>query len=91
MPLFLVLAQDGPAPPTIAFEGVANAASLMPAPLSGGSIAPGSLIRIRGWRMGPSQALRASPGTLETELSGVSVRIRLGAREAAAFPLMVSA
>src|SRR5581483_6394835 len=46
-------AQEQPAPPTIALYGITNAASLMPPQLAGGALAPGSLVRIRGWRLGP--------------------------------------
>jgi uncharacterized protein (TIGR03437 family) len=49
----LALAQDGEAPPAIAQGGIVNAASLMPPLLAAGGIAPGSRIRIRGWRLGP--------------------------------------
>jgi len=59
-------AQDGEAPPAIEQWGISNSASLMPPQLPAGGLAPGALIRIRGWRLGP-----ADP-------SQISVRIRRG-------------
>ncbi len=50
------LGQDKPAPPTVALRGVTNAASHMPAELPAGSLAPGSLARIEGWRFGETLA-----------------------------------
>jgi len=50
----LGLAQEGEAPPAIAQGGIVNFASRMPPQLPSGAVAPGSLIRIRGWRLGPA-------------------------------------
>ncbi len=61
----LIAAQDGEAP-AIAQGGIRNLASRIPAQQPIGSAAPGSLISIRGFRLGP--------GTPET----VIVRIRRG-------------
>jgi uncharacterized protein (TIGR03437 family) len=52
--LAFAAAQDGEAPPAIAQWGITNFASHMPPELPAGSIAQGSLIRIRGWRLGPA-------------------------------------
>ncbi len=77
--LALALAQDGSqegaAPPAIAQWGIINWASRMPPQLAAGGIAPGSLIRIRGWRLGPAP------------LADLSIRIRLGERVVSAPPL----
>jgi uncharacterized protein (TIGR03437 family) len=62
----LALAQDGEAPPAIAQWGITNWASRIPPQLPSGWVAPGSLIRIRGWRLGPAP------------LGNVLVRIRRG-------------
>jgi len=62
----LAPAQEGEAPPAIEPGGIANFASRMPAQLPSGGVAPGSLIRIRGWRLGPAP------------LEKVVVRIRRG-------------
>jgi uncharacterized protein (TIGR03437 family) len=53
--LALAFAQEGgDAPPAIAQWGITNWASRMPPQLPAGGIAPGSLISIRGWRLGPA-------------------------------------
>jgi uncharacterized protein (TIGR03437 family) len=52
--VILAIAQDGEAPPAIAQGGISNFASRMPSQLPSGAVAPGSLIRIRGWRLGPA-------------------------------------
>jgi uncharacterized protein (TIGR03437 family) len=64
--------QDLEAPPAIAQWGIANWASHMPPQLPAGAVAPGSLIRIRGWRLG------GAPG------DAVLIRIRRGADSAQA-------
>jgi uncharacterized protein (TIGR03437 family) len=64
--VILALAQEGEAPPAIAQGGIGNFASRMPPLLPSGAVAPGSLIRIRGWRLGPAP------------LDKVVVRIRRG-------------
>jgi uncharacterized protein (TIGR03437 family) len=79
------------APPTIAQGGVVNLASRMPARLTSGAIARGSLVSIQGWRLGPVEQARAAGSTLAPSLAGVSVRITQGAFETDALPIMVSA
>lgn len=80
------------APPTIAQGGVINLASRMPARLTGGAIAGGSLVSIRGWRLGPAaEQARAAGATLTPSLAGVSVRVTQGPVEIDALPIMVSA
>jgi uncharacterized protein (TIGR03437 family) len=64
-----------PAPPAISPEGVINAASQMPSQFPGGAIAPGSLFRILGVRLGPGQ---------------VSVRVRKGSATVEAIPTYTS-
>ena len=64
--VILALAQEGEAPPAIAQGGITNFASRMPPQLPSGAVAPGSLIRLRGWRLGPAP------------LDKVTVRIRRG-------------
>jgi uncharacterized protein (TIGR03437 family) len=76
--LALGLAQDGEAPPAIAQWGISNWASRMPPQLPAGGVAPGSLIRIRGWRLGPAP------------LENIAVRIRRGETHVQATPLAVS-
>src|SRR5258708_3798416 len=63
--ILLLFAPRRQAPPAIQPEGVINAASQMPSQLPGGPIAPGSLIRILGLRLGPEKPA----------LNGVSVQI----------------
>jgi len=79
------------APPSIAQHGVVNLASRMPARLAGGAIGRGSLLSIRGFRLGPMEPVRASGSALAPSLAGVSVRIKQGALETDALPVMVSA
>lgn len=62
----LAFAQDQEAPPAIEQWGISNAASRMPLQLPAGGVARGSLIRIRGWRLGPA------------EPASIAVRIRRG-------------
>ncbi len=66
------------APPAIDQDGVRNAASLMPAALSGGSIARGSIFAISGPRLAPG------PG------GDVILSITQGAESARATPLRVN-
>ena len=52
-----VASQNNEAPPAIAQWGITNFASRIQPGLAGGSIARGSLVRIRGWRLGPSSRI----------------------------------
>lgn len=79
---------DAP-PPAIAHDGVVNLASQTPPEFAGGSIARGSLIRIRGWRLGPTAAATAE-APLNTTLAGMTVELRLGDKHVNALPLKVS-
>jgi uncharacterized protein (TIGR03437 family) len=72
------LAQDSEAPPAIAQWGITNWASRMPPQLPAGGVAPGSLIRIRGWRLGPAR------------LESIAVRIRRGETSVQATPIAAS-
>lgn len=78
------------APPTIAQSGVVNFASRMPPRLAGGAIARGSLISIRGWRLGPAEPVRAAAPKLEPAVAGVRLRLRQGAVQMDLLPVMVS-
>ena len=81
---------DAP-PPAISQGGVINSASLMPSEFGGGSIARGSLFRIRGWRLGPESPVEAAGFPLGRTLAGVSVEVHAGATRVAAFPVKVAA
>jgi len=76
--------RDDAPPPAVQQNGVVNAASEMPAEFSGGSIAPGSLLRIHAWRLGLTQMVRAPGYPLPETLAGLRVEIRQGDRTAAA-------
>lgn len=78
------------APPTIAQSGVVNLASRMPPRLAGGAIARGSLLSIRGWRLGPAEETRAQQSTLAPSLAGVRVSLRQGAARMDLSPVMAS-
>jgi uncharacterized protein (TIGR03437 family) len=73
----LALAQDGPAPPAIAQWGIDNFASRISPQLPSGAVAPGSLIRIRGWRLGPAPldqvVIRIRQGETRVESSALAV------------------
>jgi uncharacterized protein (TIGR03437 family) len=80
------------APPTIAQGGVVNLASRMPSRIASGAIAGGSLVSIRGWRLGPAaETTRAAGSALSASLAGVGVKIKQGPVEIDALPTMVSA
>src|SRR5260370_6355651 len=81
---------DAP-PPAVGQDGVVNSASQMPPEFGGGAIARGSLIRIRGWRLGPEAAVRALKFPLAITLAGISVEIRQGGALVNAFPVSVAA
>lgn len=76
--LALALAQQSEAPPAIAQWGITNWASHMPPQLAAGGVAPGSLIRIRGWRLGAAR------------LDSIAVRIRRGEISVQATPIAAS-
>ena len=77
------------AQPRIAYRGILNAASQMPAGLPGGSIAQGAIFSIAGTRLGPSDMpIPATPP--QTSLGGVSVTITQGSTIVNALPLTVS-
>ena len=60
LPIFcaaLLVAQPA-APPSVAQDGVRNAASLIPPGLPGGAIAPGSMFTIDGVRLAPTALAR---------------------------------
>ena len=78
------------APPTIAQNGVVNLASRMPPRLSGGASARGSLVSIRGWRLGPAEPVRAKRSPLERDLAGVRLNLHQGAVQMDLLPRMVS-
>ena len=80
---------DDAAPPAIQKDGIRSAASLMPPQLSGGSIAPGSLISIRGWRFGQAKPLHAE-SHVERSLGGISLPIHQGDKLEYATPVFVS-
>ncbi len=73
----VALAQDGEAPPAIEQGGIVNAASRMPPLLAAAGIAPGSRIRIRGWRLGPVApekiVVRIRHGTAHVETPALAV------------------
>ena len=79
------------APPAIQPGGVVNAASLIPPALPGGSLAPGSLVRIYGDRLGPTQPVEAPPDSPVHELGGVGVIFRAAGVSAQALLRYVSA
>jgi uncharacterized protein (TIGR03437 family) len=82
---------DIPVPPAIAPGGIVNAASLLPASLRGGAIAPGARFTIPGVRLGPVAPLRGSESDPPSNLAGVSVRIAQRDRVVDARLLFVSA
>jgi uncharacterized protein (TIGR03437 family) len=84
-------AADTIAPPAITPDGIANAASRMPATLGGGAVAGGARIIIPGVRLGPDTAVRGDEADPPTQVAGVSVRIRQGDRVVNAGLLLVSA
>ncbi len=49
--------QDNEAPPAVAQWGITNFASRIQPGLSGGAVARGSLVRIRGWRLGTASGV----------------------------------
>src|SRR5260370_8290881 len=81
---------DAP-PPAVGQDGVVNSASQMPPEFGGGAIARGSLIRIRGWRLGPEAAVRALKFPLAITLAGISREIRQGGALVNAFPVSAAA
>lgn len=72
----LSFAQEGEAPPAIAQGGIGNFASRMSTLLPSGALAPGSLIYIRGWRLGPAPLdkviVRVRRGDTAVETSALS-------------------
>jgi uncharacterized protein (TIGR03437 family) len=86
-----LLLADVPAPPAIEPGGIVNAASLMPATLAGGALAPGARCRIPGVRLGPAVGVRGSESDPPVRLADVSVRITQGDRGLDAGLLFVSA
>jgi uncharacterized protein (TIGR03437 family) len=70
--------QSDEPPPAIQKDGIVNAASEMPPLLGGGAVAPGSVVHIRGWRLGSSYTTAAAGFPLPEELGGISVEIRQG-------------
>jgi uncharacterized protein (TIGR03437 family) len=75
------MAQDGEAPPAIAQWGITNWASHMPPQLAAGGLAPGSLIRIRGWRLGGATADKVTIRIRSGESSVTAVVMAAGENE----------
>src|SRR5579871_5310155 len=71
----LAAASVGSAAPTIAAQGVKNAASFADPQLPNGSIAQGSIFNIFGSGMGPTTIAYASSLPLPTTLSGTSISV----------------
>lgn len=78
--LLLLLQADKPAPPAIVPGGIVNAASLMPATLPAGALAPGARIRIPGIRLGPPSAIEAPAADAPAQLAGVTVLLTQSGR-----------
>src|SRR5215831_485834 len=77
-------------PPLIKYRGVYNAASFMPAGLSGGGIAQGALFSIFGQNLGPSTPAQQTSYPLQTSFSGVSIVVGQGSASVNAIPVYVS-
>lgn len=77
------------ADPFVAYRGVVNAASSMPAGLPGGGIARGSAFSIYGRRLGPPSSPTLS-FPLQTTLGGVSITITQGSTTVNAIPTFIS-
>lgn len=77
------------AQPFIYSRGILNAASYMPAGLSGGSIAQGSIFSIFGTGLGPATGVQVASFPLEPTLAGVSVKVSQGNVSVDAIPIYV--
>jgi uncharacterized protein (TIGR03437 family) len=75
--------------PLIAYRGIMNASSIMPAGLPGGAIAQGSVFTITGANLGPDSAPDLSDPLLTT-LGGVTITVSQGTSSVNAIPLTLS-
>lgn len=87
--LFMIFALAGSVqaqPPLIAYRGIWNAASRMPAGLPGGAVSRGALFSITGRNIGPTTtpALATPP---QATLGGVSIAVSQGTTTVAAIPI----
>ncbi|MEO7146177.1 MAG: hypothetical protein ABI165_22000 [Bryobacteraceae bacterium] len=85
--VFLVSAAALAAQPTIAPDGIFNAASNLYSELPNGGIAQGSIFVIYGSNLGPAALAQAPSLPLGTQLAGTSVNVTMGSTTVS--PLMV--
>jgi uncharacterized protein (TIGR03437 family) len=76
--------------PQIAYRGIFNAASRMPAGLPGGAIARGSIFTITGLRLGPTSTPDLGD-PLQTTLGAVSIAVTQGTTTVNAIPVAFTA